>query len=187
MTALRKAIAKLGWTGLLGLLLGVSALTVDHHFNAPLRAEISSLRERVARLEGASATRLDDASRNTPSAEPRALFSAQTRLAAFYLYFDRGQPVTDYFALLHAHARSYDVTIGSTDYRRVEPRGASLAAYSLTLPLTGRYSDLRGFIDTVLAEIPVAALDKVSMRRRAADGLVEASLELTFFLRTEGR
>jgi hypothetical protein len=184
LNALRTALRDLGLLGVLGLALGIGALSGDRYWNTPLSEEVSTLSSRVERLEHRVA-QFAERTRN-PADKPFAgRFSPEQRLEAFYLFFAREQPITDYLALMHGYARAFGVTVGSADYRKTPITGLPLTAVTVSLPASGRYGDLKGFMETILSEIPVAALDRVSMRRRPKDGVVDASIELTLFLPAE--
>jgi hypothetical protein len=181
---MRTALRDLGLLGVFGLCLGIGALIGDRYWNTPLLEEVSVLSSRAERLERRVAQSADRA-RAAAGTHPASWYGPEQRLEAFYLFFAREQPITDYLALIHGYARTFGVTVGSTEYRKVAPGGLPLTAITVSLPASGRYGDLRGFLETVLAEIPVAALDRVSMRRRPRDGVVDASIELTLFLPAE--
>jgi hypothetical protein len=51
------------------------------------------------------------------------------------------------------------------------------------LPLTGSYPQIRAFLATALAEIPVLSLDQVTIKKeRAQGGALEAEAKLTLHL-----
>jgi hypothetical protein len=109
--------------------------------------------------------------------------AAEGRLASFYAFFRRdGELLTDHLARLYALAGRAGVEARTAEYRLAESRGLRLVEYSISMPATGTYSEVRTFIEYALEEIPVLALDHVSLRRkRAADHQVEAEIRFTVF------
>jgi hypothetical protein len=139
-------------------------------------------------LEKHHATLLEH-SRNTANSKAHAdrrlirVSSAEGRLASFYGFFRRDDLITDHLARLYAAAGRAGVEPRVAEYRLVEPRGVRLAEYSISMPVTGSYSQVRTFIEDVLGEIPVLVLDHASVRRkRVADPQVEADIRFTVFI-----
>jgi hypothetical protein len=109
--------------------------------------------------------------------------SSQGRLASFYAFFQRDELVTDYLAKLYAVAGQAGVEPRTAEYRLAESRSLRLTEYTISMPVTGSYSQIRTFLEHALDEIPVLVLDQASMRRkRVADHLVEADIRFTVFL-----
>jgi hypothetical protein len=109
--------------------------------------------------------------------------TAQGRLAAFYAFFRGPETITDHLAKLHGLALHAGVEGKVADYRLNEPRSLGLAEYTVAMPVTGSYTQIRSFLETALAQIPVLALEHVSMRRQEAnEALVQADVRFTVFL-----
>jgi hypothetical protein len=109
--------------------------------------------------------------------------SAQGRLASFYAFFRRDDELTDHLARLYALAGRAGLEPRTADYRLAESRGLRLAEYTISMPASGSYGQVRTFIEYALEEIPVLVLDHVSLRRkRVADQQVDAEIRFTVFL-----
>lgn len=105
-----------------------------------------------------------------------------TRLEAFYRFLESERRLTDWLDRLYAAAAAAGVEPQSADYR-LEKTGTRIDRYEIRLPLRGRYTEVRKFIDTALAEIPVLSLDEVKFRRdNASEARIEAELRLTLHL-----
>lgn len=165
---LRKARHELGVTGLVALVLfGLAAL---FFFLA-----VKPLESRNALVEG----ELARAERHAPGGRAPA---AGARLATFYRYFETGEAATDWLARLNAIGASSGVQIRSADYR-LQKTGTRLERYEIVLPLSGSYPQIRTFLATALAEIPVLSLDQVTIKKeRTQGGAVEAEAKLTLHL-----
>lgn len=142
----------------------------------------------VQPLERRHATLLEQ-SRSAAQSKGRAernmmrVSSAEGRLASFYAFFRRDDHVTDYLAKLYAVAGQAGVEPRVADYRLVEPRSMRLAEYTISMPVTGTYGQVRTFIERALDETPVLVLDHASVRRkRVADVQVEADIRFTVFI-----
>ena len=139
-------------------------------------------------LEGRHAV-LREQSRNAANTKGHAdrslirVAAADGRLASFYAFFRRDDLVTDHLAKLYGVAGQAGVEPRIADYRLVEPRSGRLAEYSISMPVTGTYSQVRTFIERALDEIPVLVLDHASVRRkRVAEPQVEADIRFTVFI-----
>jgi len=167
---LRRLADELGSTGVLSLaLFAVAALFLVAVLN-PLEDRARMLEERLARAGHAP---LQGESR--PS-------GAAAKLAAFYRFFDTGEQPADWLKRLDDIAAKSGVELRSADYRMQRPAGR-LERYEIALPVSATYPQLRAFLRSALAEIPVMSLDQVVIKRqRASDGQVQADIHITLHL-----
>lgn len=125
---------------------------------APLDAATAAQRAEHARLEALLA--------RFPRADNRALNAV---VVALQEQARLHQLVVD--------SASYQLSVGGTD-------AAELERYTISLPLKGRYPELRAFMRQVREQVPHLALDSVVMSRSAKDSpVLEAQLEFTAFFR----
>jgi hypothetical protein len=74
----------------------------------------------------------------------------------------------------------------SGEFRLSQERELGLDLYTVTLPLTGRYPELRAFMDDAQLLDPALSLDRLRMRRpSAAASLIETDLTWTFYMQTQ--
>jgi len=140
---------------------------------------IRPLELRIAQLDG----KLDRGVRETAAESTRSGTPA-AKLAAFYAFFDRQEGQVDWLAKLYGTARAAGLELRAADYRLIETNGR-IARYEATLPLSGTYAQLRGFLENALDENPVLSLDQLTIRRkRANDSNLEAEAVLTIHLLT---
>lgn len=176
---LRSTVDRLGWTGVAGI--GLIVFAMAFHFSAlvpreakldQLRTEADALRERLQ--SGASIARLPQA-------------AGADQLAAFYAFFPPGDSSPDWLARINDAARSSGITLQSGEYK-LERRGEQkLARYQMTLPVVGTYRQLREFIGALLAQVPAASLDEVTLRRESVSSQrIEARVRLTLYLSAGG-
>lgn len=167
---LRRLVDELGATGVLSLaLFAAAALFIVAVLN-PLEERARMLEERLARVGHAPAQ---------GEARPS---SVAAKLAAFYRFFDTGQQPSDWLKRLDDIAAKSGVELRSADYQMQRPAGR-LERYEIALPVSATYPQLRAFLRTALAEIPVMSLDQVVIKRqRASDGQVQADVHITLHL-----
>jgi len=105
------------------------------------------------------------------------------RLAEFYRFFSREEPVTDWLARLYDIGRKVGIELRSGEYGLRKPDRARLGQYQITLPVTGSYAQIRAFAENALLEIPTLSLDQIDFRRkRVSDAQVEAEIRMTLYL-----
>jgi Tfp pilus assembly protein PilO len=164
---------ELGWAGLAAFaLLGVATLFLVMVLK-PLETRNEQLEQQLARA-ARQATPRDGA--------PVQATSPAARLAAFYGLLRGEEQTTDRLATIHAIGRAAGVEFRSAEYR-VHRGTGRIERYEIALPVTGKYSQIRTFLDRSLAEIPVLSLDQVNFKRDGADDAsVQAEVRLTLHL-----
>jgi hypothetical protein len=162
----------LGPAGVAGLGVLCFCLAFELGTLAPVRQD---LEKRVAEFERG---------RQKPSALPVAAHRDELRLDRFYASFPPSERLTDEIAALNAHAKAAGIRLPQAEYR-MDTSDAGLVAYRVTLPVRGSYGELRGFVSRVLEQMPTASVDGMSFqRRKASQGVLEAQIRLTIYLRT---
>ena len=105
------------------------------------------------------------------------------QLAAFYAFFPPAQSSPDWLGKIHAAAKAKGLVLQSGEYKLERSTDSRLARYQIVLPVTGSYAQLRGFVGQVLADVPAAALEEITLRRESvASPRLEARIRLTLFL-----
>jgi len=171
---LREKVEAIGTAGVVGLALLVFAVTLYATAVAPLGQERARLR--------AEADRMRD--RLQMSGSPAgAKGTLAEQLATFYAFFPPPQSSPDWLGKIHAAARAKGLVLQSGEYRLERSPDLRLARYQITLPVTGSYAQLRGFIGQVLADVPAAALEEITLRRESvASPRLDARIRLTLYL-----
>jgi hypothetical protein len=170
---LRRAGRRLAWAWLGAALLAGGAAGVYLGLVRPAGQDLAALERRVAGLRGQGAERAAGAAAREPGAQ----------LARFQAQFPPRVSAVDGLQRIHAVAQANRLALMQGDYRFVAGVGG-LARYQITLPLRGRYPDIRAFLAAVLAGLPTATLDKVSFDRpKIGDASVQATVRLSLFLR----
>jgi hypothetical protein len=83
-------------------------------------------------------------------------------------------------------AQRNDLTLAKGEYKLSQERDFHLASYQITLPVSGGYAQVRGFVNDVLDAVPAAALEELTLKREAInDDALEARVRFTLFLGRE--
>jgi Tfp pilus assembly protein PilO len=172
---LRAAVEQLGRAGVVGIALVAFAVAFYVSAVAPLATELARLRAEADDLQqrlqmgGAAAGRL----KGTPAEQ----------LATFYAFFPPPQSSPDWLGKIHAAAGAKGLVLRSGEYKLERSADQKLARYQITLPVVGSYAQIRGFVGQVLADVPAAALEEITLRRESVSSpMLEARIRLTLYL-----
>lgn len=141
LARLREYLGPAGLTGLTLLAVAtIYAVAVSH----PRLVQIQRMRSEIARTEIAQ--------RHQPAATGSALSYPQ-------------EAPSRWLTRLHAIAESHALDLAQGRYQILPEAEGTLLRYQIVLPLRGRYPELRTFIGSVLAELPIAGLENVEFKR----------------------
>ncbi len=172
---LREAVEQLGRAGVVGVALVAFAAAFYFSAVAPLATESAALRAEADALDRRLQTGGAAASRGTPAEQ----------LATFYAFFPSPQSSPDWLGKINAAARAQGLVLRSGEYKLERGADQKLARYQITLPVVGSYAQIRGFVGRVLAEVPAAALEEITLRRESVSSpTLEARIRLTLYLRS---
>ncbi|MGE5793828.1 MAG: type 4a pilus biogenesis protein PilO [Bacteroidota bacterium] len=169
---LREEAERLGPAGVAGT--GLLAFAAALYFSAvaPLESERAALAADAARLE-----------QRPRAGGPAEKGTPAEQLATFYAFLPPPQSSPDWLGKIHAAARSKGLVLRSGEYRLERAAEQKFARYQITLPVAGSYAQIRGFVGQVLADVPAAALEEITLRREnASSPTLEARIRLTLYL-----
>ena len=171
---LRESVEGLGPAGVVGVALLVFAATLYGTAVVPRAQERAALQAEAERLR----------ERLQMSGSPTgAKGTLSEQLAAFYAFFPPAQSSPDWLGKIHAAAKAKGLVLQSGEYKLERSADSRLARYQIVLPVTGSYAQLRGFVGQVLADVPAAALEEITLRRESvASPRLEARIRLTLYL-----
>lgn len=66
-------------------------------------------------------------------------------------------------------AAAHQLTVGRVEYATENDEGTDFARASMNLPVTGRYADIRAFIESALGSQPAMAIRRLSIQRESTD------------------
>ncbi len=175
--AWRESAARWGWPGAMGALCLAAAAVLAF---AVVPAQQRALADLARRTANATQLAARDAvrARSADAAGPPG-----HRLAATLP--DAGTRQERVAALLTCAAEA-GVATRSAEFKVVREPAAAQLQYSVTLPVSGRYAAVRGFIEAALRADAALSLDRLQLRRASATAtLIDAELVWSFHMRAE--
>lgn len=164
----------MGTPGALGAgLLAAGALLVIFG----LSAESERMKQLEARREAAQATLL----RGPADGEKQGAEGQED----FYAALTGAEQIPDVLSDIERAARKHGLDFDQAQYQWTTEAKVPIARYRITLPLSGGYRALRGFLAEVLGRHAALALDELKIERDTIGATeVEAAVRLTLFVRT---
>ncbi len=176
--ALRARVETLGGPGVAGIALAVFAAAMWVSAVQPAIAERDLLELEAQKLERRN--------RGSATAAERAP-TAPEQLATFYAFFPSAASTPDWLAKVNAAAKANGLTLAAGEYKVSKAGTPRLARYQITLPVQGAYPQIRGFVGAVLAEVPAAVVEEVSLKRESVESAkLEARIRITLYLTAPG-
>ena len=171
MSRVEDLLGRLGALGVLGI--GVLLFCLPFYFSAlrPAEQELAAQRDAAERLRSRGPFR-------AVTVDERA-----DDLLRFYALLPPLAQLPEELARVYALAQAAQLDLRQGEYR-LDKRAAGPIAYRITLPIRGSYAQMRGFVDAVLREMPLASVDALRFEReRAADAGLNAQVHLTLHFR----
>lgn len=163
-----------GWVGLIGVVAAalasyvwLPALQVQSDSNA---AEIAAAELRIARL-----------ALSRPATAPQRPASQRFR-DGFPAARERQERLAAMLSLATAHG----LAPKRSEFRLSRDADLGLLRYSVGMPLTGPYAQVRAFVEEAQLRDPALSLDQMRLRRSsAASATVDTELSWTFYMQAE--
>lgn len=178
--ALQDAVTMLrasGWPGVVGAVCLAIAAGAAAWWLPAMRRESAALAAAADAAE--QRTRRIAQQRRTTTDAP--VSSAQRFRAAFPSALDR----QDRLAAMLALAAERQLEPRRSEFQLSLDRDLGLLRYTVTMPLSGPYDQVRDFIEAVHARDPALSLDRLRLRRASAGtSVVETDLTWSLYMRT---
>lgn len=178
----RQAVAQArswGWPGALGLAGVLAAMLASATWLPALQARTEALGAEADAAE-LRARRLDSQRRLKAASVPTS--------QRFRDGFPSAQTRQERIATLMTLATEHGLEPRRAEFRLSQDADLGLVRYSVSMPLVGRYAQLRAFIEEAQARDPALGLDRVRLRRASANAsTVEIELDWTIFMQTDMR
>jgi Tfp pilus assembly protein PilO len=173
---LKRALINLRWPGLAGL--GLLLFTLGL-----MAVGIQASRQRLDALAQEATTLADRLGKRADAGVP---VSGRGQLANFYAFFPLTDNVPELLGRINRAAHEHELMLEKGEYKLSREADFRLARYQMTLPVSGDYAKLRGFVNDVLDVVPAAALEELTMKRESIDlPQLEARVRFTLFLAVE--
>lgn len=173
---LRGLLRLAGTAGIAGLLCALAGLAIYALGIAPAAQEIEAESHKLGELQ----SRARQAQR-AGTAGPQ---TTAERLAAFYGFFPPLEALPEWLDKVYEVAAAQSLVLDKGEYALTRERDGRLLRYQLVLPVKAPYPKVRAFLESVLQEVPAAALESVTLQRESiAAAQVDAQLRFTLVLR----
>lgn len=177
LTLLRR-VRRTGPAGLAGALLLTASLAAWFGLVEPERHLLSDTLDHQAQVQ----TRI----RAAAHAGTQAQEDPDEQLQKFFGFFPGTSTLPDWLAVIDHAAQHEKLTLQAGEYRIVRDRLGLITRYQVNLPLHGTYPQIANFLQHVMKEVPIAAIESLSFERQpAGDGQLDAKLRLTLFFGRE--
>jgi len=168
---LQMLLRRLGAAGVIGVGALVACAGFWGSTLVPAERELAAQRLALERLKARSPY------------QPVAASGRAEEVRRFYNLFPPVASLTDELERVHGLGRRAGLELAQGEYRLERP-AYGLWAYRVTLPVRGSYAQLRGFLASLLRDMPTASLDGLRFeRRKAAETELDAQLRITLHLR----
>jgi hypothetical protein len=173
ISTLRRFVDRVGWTGLLGVILVLSAGGFSLFVVQPKTAQLIELshanQSLKAQIEQTARTGIPET-------------GSQDDLTHFYAFFT-GFVTTKVLGKLYTAAAEQNLVLAEGEYHMTPDQTGRLIRYQIVLPVAGSYVQIRQFVEKVLIDVPIAALDEISFKRETIDSpKLSAIIKLTLFM-----
>lgn len=110
----------------------------------------------------------------------------EEQLSRFFGFFPGTTTLPDWLGKIEQSAVQEHLVLEQGEYRIVRDRLGLITRYQIALPLHGTYPQIVGFIQKILKEVPIAAVESLSFeRQQIGDPQLDAKLRLTLFFGRE--
>ncbi len=172
---LRYYRGRLGWVGLGGFALVLTALALWFLQVEPARLALAELQTRVAANQHAI--------QNLGTESTPMELTDEQHLLAFFDAFPADDQTPRALSSLFKSAAQSGLSLDTGEYTLTFVPGSRLKQYRVSLPVRGKLVQVLGFTSKVLQAVPSGALENASFKReKIDDSQVEAKLVFQFFV-----
>lgn len=170
---LRHWLPLLGWPGIVGISLLAICLTLYLSTIRPLQSRLAEAQRRVA-LAG---EQLLNASTHRGEGTP------SEQLVKFYKFFPTEKNSPEWLEKLVVVAEKNGLNLNEGGYQVTRDKAGRLMRFRITLPVHGKYQQIRKFLASLSTEIPIMALENVQFERnKIIESAVKAKVKLVLYL-----
>jgi Tfp pilus assembly protein PilO len=171
---LRRWIPMLGWPGMLAI--GLAAISLSFYVST-----LYPLKNRLKELNLAEAANKEKIKNDNAKAVGGG--SPSEQLDAFYSHFPKEADSPKWLGKLALVAESNGLKLTAGEYKVTNDKSGQLIRYKITLPVKGKYSQIRKFLSSLSTEIPYMALENVQFERnKIIESDVQANVNLVLYL-----
>lgn len=167
-----------GWPGVLGA--GLLAACPAFYLSAiqPAQSRLTEAQQ--------SATSIQERVKLAANGLNRSELTPAEQLAEFYRIFPNEKNLLPWLEKVFAIAQHEGIRLDQGEYRVTRDRVGRLVRFQMTLPVRSSYPQIRNFLNSLRAEIPIAAMEHLQFeRQKVNDPDVEAKIKLALYVERE--
>ena len=176
--ARRRWLYLFGWPGVLGA--GLMAMCLALYLSAIQPAQM----------------RLNEAHESAISIQERVKLAANglnhseltpaEQLTEFYRIFPNEKKLLPWLEKVFALAQTHGISLDQGEYKVTRDRVGKLVRFQMTLPVRSSYPQIRKYLNSLRAEIPIISMEHLQFeRQKVNDSEVEAKIKLALYLERE--
>lgn len=172
---LRRWLVRMEWPGVAGI--GILVISSAFYFFTifPEQARLNRAQHNADVFN--EQHEQDSDSHNSSTHSPEA------QLALFYQKFPAEGNASLWVGKLVALAASRGINLNDGEYKATRDKVGKLVRFQMTLPVNGKYPQIRRFLSDLQDTLPAVALENVQFeRQKVADPNVEATIKLVLYL-----
>jgi len=170
----RRWMRLFGWPGVAGIGLLAACLAVYLSAIRPAQSRLDAAHQSAIQLQKPGKRDANEDRRNQPPAE---------QLAEFYRQFPNDKNLLPWMEKIFTLAQDQKIDLDQGEYKVSSDKVGKLMRFQMTLPLKGEYPQIRKYLDSLLAGIPIVALEHLQLeRQKVGDPALEAKIRLALYL-----
>lgn len=175
LLARRRWLHLLGWPGVVGA--GLLAICPAFYISAIHPARIRMEEARNSALSVQERVRLAAQGMAQPDLPP------VEQLARFYEIFPKEKNLVPWLKKVFDLANEQGIRLDEGEYKLVRDKVGKLARFQMTLPVRSGYPQIRKYLNSLRATIPIVALEHLQFeRQKVSDPTVEAKLRMALYV-----
>lgn len=172
--ARRRWMRLFGWPGVAGAGLLVACLAFYLSIIRSEQFRLDAARQSAIQLQKQGKRNANEASRNQAPAE---------QLAEFYRVFPNDKNLLPWLEKIFTLAQGQKISLDRGEYKVTSDKVGKLMRFQMNLSLKGEYPQIRKYLDSLLAEIPIVSLEYFQLgRQKIGDPALEARIRLALYL-----
>lgn len=176
--ARRRWLDLFGRPGILGVGLIAMCITLYVSTIQPAQMRLNSAHESVDSIQ----ERLKRAANGLNHSE----LTPAEQLAEFYRIFPNEKNLLPWLEKIFALAQSNGINLNKGEYKMTHDRVGKLVRFQITLPIRGGYLQIRKYLNSLRAEIPIISIEHLQFeRQKIGNHEVEAKIMLALYLERE--
>lgn len=173
--ARRRWLQFFGWPGAAGA--GLMAMCAALY--------LSTIQPAQVRLKEAhvSADSIQERVKRAANGLNRSELTQADQLAEFYQIFPNEKSLLPWLEKIFTLAQSQGINLDQGEYKVTHDRVGRLMRFQMTLPIKSEYPQIRKYLNSLRAEIPIISMEHLQFERQKVDDpVVEAKIKLALYL-----